>query len=142
MTHAGGARSAWRWPRIEFWDVLVFAAACGVILALYWGSPALQNQYDDAYITYRFAMRLAAGDGLVFNVGERIDSASSFTYAVVLAGAYRLGFHDLEVVGATLGIASAGGVAVVVRRGALQLGARPWMALLLALTCVGHGFVS
>lgn len=142
MKDSAYAGVSWRWLRIDAWDLLVFVSACVLVVALYWDSPAVRNQYDDAYITYRFAIRLAEGDGLVFNVGERIDSASSFLYAVVLGLAYRVGLRDLELVGAILGVASAGGTGVVVHNGARQLGAGPWGALLLALACVGHGFIS
>ena len=63
-----------------------------------------RDQYDDAYITFRYARNLAIGKGLVFNTYERVNSASSFLYTVVLAGAYRLGVHDLERLAAAFGI--------------------------------------
>jgi len=44
------------------------------------------RQYDDAYITYRYAVNLAEGRGFVFNTYERVNSASSFLYTVLLAG--------------------------------------------------------
>lgn len=63
-----------------------------------------QNQYDDSYITYRYAMRLAEGDGLTFNSYERVNSASSFLYTVILAILYRLGATDLELTASLLGL--------------------------------------
>jgi hypothetical protein len=62
------------------------------------------DQYDDAYITYRYAEHLATGKGLVFNSYERINSASSFLYTIVLAAAYRIGFHDMELFAAIFGL--------------------------------------
>jgi len=50
----------------------------------------LQNskyQYDDSYITYRYAANLSLGNGLVFNVGETVptNSASSLSWVTILA---------------------------------------------------------
>ena len=41
---------------------------------------------DDAYITYRYADNLLAGNGLVYNVGERTLSTTTALYALLLAG--------------------------------------------------------
>ena len=41
--------------------------------------------YDDAWITYRYAWNLAAGNGFVYNVGERYLGTSAPGYAVLLA---------------------------------------------------------
>ncbi len=43
-----------------------------------WGS-------DDAYISYRYAQNLAAGHGLVFNPGDRVEGYSNFLYTVLIA---------------------------------------------------------
>lgn len=42
---------------------------------------------DDAYISYRYARNLAAGDGLVFNPGERVEGYSNLLYVLLLAPA-------------------------------------------------------
>src|SRR5512137_3210017 len=39
---------------------------------------------DDSYISLRFARNLAAGNGLVFNVGERVEGYTCFLWVVVL----------------------------------------------------------
>ena len=43
--------------------------------------------YDDAWITYRYAYNLAAGDGFVYNPGERVFGTSAPGYALLLARA-------------------------------------------------------
>ena len=48
-----------------------------------WGS-------DDAYISYRYARNLAAGEGLVFNPGERVEGYSNLLYVLLLAPAAAL----------------------------------------------------
>ena len=45
---------------------------------------------DDAFITFRYARNLAAGDGLVFNLGERVEGATSLSWTLLLAAAEAL----------------------------------------------------
>jgi hypothetical protein len=88
--------------------VLIYLA---VIFGFY--QPVLQsrNQFDDSYITYRYAANLADGRGLTYNSYERVNSSSSLLYTLVLSGFYNMGLHDLETVSMVLGVLS--GVAVV-----------------------------
>ncbi len=58
---------------------------------------------DDAFITFRYADNLAAGRGLVFNPGERVEGTSSFLETLVLAAARVLG-ADLLVASRVLGV--------------------------------------
>jgi hypothetical protein len=44
----------------------------------------LGNCLDDAYISFRYAESLAAGQGLVFNPGERVEGYSNFLWVVLL----------------------------------------------------------
>lgn len=41
---------------------------------------------DDAYITYRYARNLLAGEGFVYNAGERIQGTTTPLYTLLLAG--------------------------------------------------------
>ncbi len=47
-----------------------------------------QSQYDDSYITYRYAANAATGNGLVFNVGDETNSASSLLWTLLLIPIY------------------------------------------------------
>ena len=129
----------WRAPLIP---VLVFSAASFCIVVLYRGSRALFNQYDDAYITYRYAIQLARGNGLVYNIGERIDSASSFLHVVLLSLAYRIGVHNLESVATWLGVGFASGSAVIVYLALQHLTKRALVAFQFAILTALHGFMS
>lgn len=40
---------------------------------------------DDAFITFRYARNLAHGDGLVFNIGERVEGVTSLSWTLLLA---------------------------------------------------------
>lgn len=79
--------------RIKISDVLwhstlfiLFLYALNEIKNRYFMTLA-QVQFDDSYITYRYAANLALGNGLVFNVGdlEPTNSASSLLWTLLLA---------------------------------------------------------
>lgn len=42
-------------------------------------------QYDDSYVTYRYSLNLAIGNGMRFNPGDPTNSASSFLFTCLLA---------------------------------------------------------
>lgn len=41
---------------------------------------------DDAFITYRYALNLVNGEGIVFNPGERVEGYSNLLYLLIMAG--------------------------------------------------------
>jgi hypothetical protein len=47
-------------------------------------------QYDDSYITYRYAQSLALGDGLRFNPSDSTNSASSLLFVLLLSSLHWL----------------------------------------------------
>jgi hypothetical protein len=49
---------------------------------------------DDAYISYRYALNLASGQGLVFNSGERVEGFSNLLYVLLLTPVAALGKAD------------------------------------------------
>jgi len=84
-----------------------------VIVFIYGGTGILTNQYDDSYITYRYAVNLANGDGMVFNAGEHVDAASSFLFTVILAMFYKIGIPP-EIMSILLSLASLFVIAVLI----------------------------
>jgi hypothetical protein len=46
---------------------------------------------DDAFISFRYAKNLAEGNGLVFNVGERVEGYTNFSWVLVSAAVLALG---------------------------------------------------
>lgn len=123
---------------------LIFSFFVGLsILVLYLPTNGLfKNQYDDSYITYRYAVNLASGKGLVFNTYERADSASSFSYTVLLAAFYKGGIKNLEMVGAIIGILSAVGVSYFVYKSIIFLSNSHLIAYLFGYLTGLHGFIS
>ncbi len=65
-----------------------------------------KNHYDDSYITYRYAVNLANGNGFVFNSYEKVNSASSFLYTLLLASIYKLGIYNMEIIASIIGLLS------------------------------------
>jgi len=123
-------------------------AACVfvVVLALIWLGYAdcdcLFKQYDDAYITFRYAYNLASGHGLVFNGGEPTDSASSFLYTLVLALADRIGLHNLARVATVLGTLCAAGTSSIAYLACMRRCQRPVLSFFLAVALGAHGLIS
>lgn len=114
-----------------------------VILATYWPtSHFFSNQYDDSYITYRYAINLAEGHGLTFNAGEKTDSASSFLYAITLSISWLLGIKNLEFMGGLLGIISLAAICLYVYKTANHLGASETTSVLVSTACGLNGFLS
>lgn len=50
---------------------------------------------DDAYIALRYARNLAEHGAAVYNLGERVEGYSSFSWVVLLAALMRVGFEPL-----------------------------------------------
>lgn len=59
-------------------------------------------QIDDAYISFRYVRQWAAGNGPVYNVGERVEGYSNFLWIVLLLPFAKFGF-DLSLVAKALG---------------------------------------
>lgn len=92
----------------------------GVITALaLWAAWTDRWVCDDAFISFRYADNLVAGHGLVWNPGERVEGFSNLLWTLFLvpAAALRL---DLVLVSEALGIASLGGLALVLWRWARE----------------------
>src|SRR5262245_16879680 len=77
---------------------------------------------DDAYITFVYSRNLARHGQLVFNLGERVEGYTNFLWAVLLAGALKLGLGP-ELASRLFGAFFALATLAVVVRIALRLGA-------------------
>ena len=61
---------------------------------------------DDAFITFRYARNLASGNGLVFNLGERVEGVTSLSWTLLLAAVEALRL-PVEPAAFVLGVAFA-----------------------------------
>lgn len=98
---------------------LALAIGCGIaVLAVY---AALVERYfflgDDSFISFRYAARLAEGDGLTWNAGERVEGYTNFLWVVAMATGISAGVAP-EVLSVVLGIGS----------GLLVLGTLVWLS--------------
>jgi arabinofuranosyltransferase len=109
------------------WGVL--AAAVALFAAHAW----LYRRFvvDDTYITFRFVQQWWAGNGLVYNIGERVEGYSNFLWIVLLAALNGLGLELLLAAKAAGFVLSATTVLLLARLSMLS-GRLPWAALLLA----------
>ena len=48
---------------------------------------------DDTYITLQYAKHFADGNGLVFNIGQRVEGFTSLIWVLLLSFTYKLGFN-------------------------------------------------
>lgn len=87
--------------------LLCAAAVTSALFALYWTPYGI----DDAWITYRYAEHLGAGNGFVYNLGERVLGTSTPLYTLLLASAHALGL-SVPVVSYVVGYMAALGTVV------------------------------
>jgi hypothetical protein len=85
---------------------IVHAALLAVALGLFVYHASLYWAWteDDAFISFRYAQNLAAGNGLVFNPGERVEGYSNLSWVLLAAGALRAGL-DPTTVAKSVGLA-------------------------------------
>jgi arabinofuranosyltransferase len=104
----------------------MLAVSCAALAALAWGNRFVQ---DDAFIAFRYAANLAAGHGLTWNPGERVEGYTNFLWTLVISVPLRLGLDPVRVSQA-LGIALFVGSLVATYRLALTVLGSPARALL------------
>jgi len=111
------------------------AVSAGLLLPTWrWRSAIL----DDAYITYRYAENLILGNGLVFNLGERVEGTSSLLWTVLLAAGMQLGLTPdalSQVMATTANLVLALVAYFFARR---RLGHSPYWALITPLFMVAN----
>ncbi|MCA9603123.1 MAG: hypothetical protein KC417_13915, partial [Myxococcales bacterium] len=91
-------------PRTHLWVALT-ATLFGAI-ALY-QSLAIGLVLDDAYISFRYAVRWAMGDGLSFNPGPPTEGYTNFLWVVLAAVFERVGMASpgtMPIVGVIAGV--------------------------------------
>jgi hypothetical protein len=102
-------------PRGARWDLALLLLLVLLLAVRFWNHTA-----DDAFISFRYARNLVAGQGLVFNPGERVEGYTNFLWVILSAGAIAAGVNP--VLFARLASIAAGLVMVAcVHRAALRL---------------------
>ncbi len=73
------------------WIVALLLLAATVAVAI-WHVQLLQFFCDDSYISYRYSEHFAAGTGLVYTEGERVEGYTNFLWVVLVGGGIKAGF--------------------------------------------------
>lgn len=96
---------------------------------------------DDAYISFVYARNLAEHGELVFNLGDRVEGYSNFSWTVLLAALYALGIGP-ELASRALGLGCGVGALLVTYRLASRAlgGSSAWAALPSLLLACSSGF--
>ena len=112
--------------------LLLFSIAVSVRLILW-----LLTDYgvDDAFITFRYAENLAAGEGFVYNAGERVLGTTTPLFALILGLAAALGLW-VPGMALALSLAAAGTIAVILYRWGQELELRHLAILAPLAYCV------
>lgn len=100
-------------------------ATTSAILATALFIPAAVLQYraffhDDAFIALRYARNFLNGNGLVWNVGERVEGFTSLLHVLLLSTFASLGL-DLILAAQLLGLVALGGIAASLLLAGVQL---------------------
>lgn len=93
--------------RMEALAWMLLALLCSRVVSLY-----CFYLYDDAFITFRYAANLAAGNGFVYNLGERVQGITTPLWGLLLAVVDRAGFR-MEPISRGLSILCETGVAAM-----------------------------
>jgi|GEM_PF-5400794 len=89
---------------------LVLGASLGGMLAAVRHGPSF---LDSAFVSLRYARHLASGDGLVYNLGERVEGFGDPLWTVVVAAATAIGAPQMDAATA-LGVISLGAMVLLV----------------------------
>jgi arabinofuranosyltransferase len=98
-----------------YWIAVLLALGGFVYLAV-----SLNFVQDDAYISYRYVANYLNGDGLVFNVGERVEGFTNFGWVILMVFIGSLGL-DYIVASQLLGFAMGAGIVILSLMMALRM---------------------
>jgi hypothetical protein len=102
-------------PRKARWDLALLLLLALLLALRFWSHTA-----DDAFISFRYARNLVAGQGLVFNPGERVEGYTNFSWVILSAGVIAAGVNPV-VFARLAGIAAGLAMVACVHRAALRL---------------------
>ncbi len=75
------------------WTIGAILLACLVLFS--WQAHTYDTVQDDAYITLTYAKNLATGEGLVFNLGERVEGYTNFLWTLILSLPHLVGIDAM-----------------------------------------------
>jgi hypothetical protein len=73
------------------------AVAVAVLALGFWAAYVVRWYCDDIFITLRYAQQFLAGNGFVYNVGERVEGYTHFLWLVIITLLERVGLDPVRV---------------------------------------------
>jgi arabinofuranosyltransferase len=122
-------------PRSRSWFILPTGLLCATILPAFLriGLEDWPSEFDDAFITYRYAKNLALGHGITWNPGQPpTEGYTNFLLLIFLAPWIKAGVDPLLVTRLVSFASLCGIVVVLYRLSRRRFGASGWMAALIA----------
>ena len=118
---------------------LLTIPALAILITRYFYEFA-QVQYDDSFITYRYARNFAQGNGLRFNPGDDSNSASSLLFVLLLGIGHFITRIPIEILATIVNIASLFGLVMTVVLSIFKLTNSMWGYL--AASVIGLSIVT
>lgn len=86
---------------------------------------------DDAYISFQYVRNLLRGNGLVYNVGERVEGYTNFLWILLLGAVTSIARHaDIAMIATVLGLSlGLAAMALLLVIGARHHPTHPWLIL-------------
>ena len=107
----------------RFYSTRWFRVSALVLILTLFAFGVYQNYFlgDDCFISFRYARHLVAGEGLVWNPGERVEGYTNFLWVLLMAGSLLAGIPP-ETSSVAIGVTSGAGLLAVI----LRFSARQW----------------
>lgn len=125
------------WRQRVWWLVILIVVSVGLCLAI--GRASL---FDDAYISFRYAVNWIEGHGLVFNPGEPVEGYTNFLWVVAVGGVAKLTGIEVATVGLAMCLVCFAANLVVVAVIARRLTPRAPLPVAAGLLAVQYTFTS
>ena len=77
--------------------IIVFSVLLILVVLIYHNYSIRPWMLDDAFISFRYAENFAAGHGLVFNPGERVEGYTTFLWVLILAAGKAIGLKVIPL---------------------------------------------
>src|ERR1051326_7822740 len=79
---------------VKYFQYAVVIAAC---IAFYAYAKSITFIQDDSFITYRYVKNFTDGNGLVFNIGDRVEGYTCFLWVLLLSLFKTLGLNFISL---------------------------------------------
>ncbi len=91
-------------PQVDL-KIVSFGLLGVLAVVLYYYCMSFDFIQDDSFITYRYVKNFTEGNGLVFNIGERVEGYTCFLWVIILSFVKSIGYNFITA-SQTLGIIS------------------------------------